>query len=53
MNRLAEIMGPAPSEMTEEQLHERLTSERQRVSRITADLKAGDAKRTKLRDDPD
>lgn len=53
MHRLVDIIGKAPSEMTEGELHERITKERQRVSRVLADFKAGNPKKAKLREETD
>lgn len=53
MNRLVEIIGKAPSEMTDEELKHAITTERQRVSQALAELKAGDPKKTRLREEAD
>jgi hypothetical protein len=53
MHRLVEIIGPAPSELSEEDLHDRIIKERQRVSGILAEFKAGNPKKAKLREESD
>ena len=41
MDRLTEIIGPAPSEMTEENFAKRLSAERARVSEALTAMKEG------------
>ena len=53
MHRLMDVIGKAPSEMTEEELENAITRERQRVSRVLAEFKAGNPKKAKLREDTD
>jgi len=53
MHRLVEIIGPAPNELSKEKLHERITKERQRVSRILAEFKTRNPQKAKLREEAD